>query len=69
MQRRLSIPNGYPNRPGTRMLPPSYQPEPIPMITGSIQSFQPIPMAPQYKTSSINHNNNRCKLFKIIINK
>lgn len=50
MQRRPSIPNGYPNRPGTRMLPPSYQPEPIPMMT--------IPTQPQQqRRTSIKHNN------------
>jgi len=65
MQRRPSIPNGYPNRPGTRMLAPSYQQEPIPMITGSVNSFQPIPMVRQYQTPSVLYNNsiknNRCR--------
>ncbi len=53
MPRRQSIPNGYPHRPGTHILPPSYQPEPIPMITGHGKPYQPIPMA---YSNSFKHN-------------
>ncbi|CAF3020660.1 unnamed protein product [Rotaria sp. Silwood2] len=36
---------------------PSYQQEPIPMMANSRPSFQPIPMAPQYKDHSVDYNN------------
>jgi hypothetical protein len=64
MSRRQSMPNGYPNRPGTRMLPPSYQPEPVPMRVDPTQSYQSFPM-----NHSNSFKNNRvgpphqCRLF------
>jgi len=57
MSRRQPIPNGYQNRPGTGILPASYQTEPIPMMTGPGKPFQPIPMAPQYKPPSVAYSN------------
>jgi hypothetical protein len=53
MSRRPSIANGYPNRPGTRMLPPSYQPEPIPMFpvahTNSFKNNRVAPPPPSHQ--------------------
>jgi hypothetical protein len=57
MSHRQSIPNGYPNRPGTRILPPSYQPEPIPMINVPGQPYQPVQIPQQYRRPSIAFNN------------
>ncbi|CAF5212397.1 unnamed protein product, partial [Rotaria magnacalcarata] len=38
-------------------IPNSYQQEPIPIMINTKQSFQPIPMAPQYNDHSIGYSN------------
>ena len=54
MPHRKSIPNGHINRPPTRIVPPSYQPEPIPMMH---RPAQPIPIQSQNKRHSIVQTN------------
>jgi hypothetical protein len=68
MSRRQSIPNGYPNRPGTRMLPPSYQSEPVPMRTDPIRSYPSFPVAHtnSFKNNRVAPPPSQCRLFMFI---
>ncbi len=59
MPRRQSITSGYPNRPGTRILPPSHQPDPIPMnmrpaqLTASQERFPSMVNNNSYKNNRV----------------
>ena len=57
MQRRQSMSNGYQIPPGMKLVPASPQQEPIPMMNGPGQPFQPIPMLSQYKSPPTAYNN------------
>ena len=51
MSSKLRIP------PGMKLVPAFSQQEPIRMMTGSLQPFQPITMVSKYHESSVKYNN------------